>query len=108
MRKYSSAIGKTPTDQLPEQSDKFIQATKDRIEELKANNATIRGVTGSLSLAGGVYGVILSNRAGKNFWWGVGAFFAGSILVGTLGTIVTLRKVNNNTAQINNLQRQLK
>ncbi len=107
MRQYA-ATGETPPNKTPDQSGDFTQATKDRIEELKANNATIKGVTGALSLAGGVYGVILSNRAGRSFWWGVGSFFAGSILVGTLGTVATLRKVNNNTAQINNLGRKLK
>jgi hypothetical protein len=42
----------------------------------------------AVSIAGGVAGVVYSNKTGGGFWRGVGWYFVGSIAASAVGAIV--------------------
>lgn len=107
MRKYYSAQG-DPIDKVPEDSTVSQNIIKDKMNELRASNNTIRGVSGALATGAGVWAVVVSSRAKKGFWWGVGSFIAASAIVGTITTLATIKKVNKNNAELDNLKRRLK
>ena len=77
---------------------------KDRIIDLKSQNATINHTWMALALAGGILGVVVQAKRNKGFWGKVGGYIVGSAVISIPVGIVATQKINKNKAEIAKLE----